>query len=653
MKLRTLAFSNIRHNLRNYAMYFFAMCFCVFTTYTFAALSLSDNVKEKLGTDFRYQSMFVGFGIVILVFVFFFLLSSNKSFIKYRKKEISTYALFGMPNGKIGHLLFLETLMMGTAALAVGILIGIFFSKMITMVLLKMVMSSYSGNISFTLEPAAIIMTVIIYLAIFSIMGLTGRRVISRFQLVDLFKGEKMAESKSKGSYVLLILAVVLIALGYFFALSSNAGVVIIAMIFVIAVVVLGTYLFFAGGLQKILYLIKRNKRRLYNKSRLISVSLLSYKSKTMAGTMGTIAVLVAVATTAIAFGYTIYQGSEKNVYETTSFDVWYYTDDTVLDEDVHAILDEYGLKVTDEVSFQRYVSEPAPIGIQSQYSYFFDQDNYSMTYSESTYNSIVRASKGSNTPIDVEKGEVVALYPNYLDDVEVGDTVLVFGNRQYDAVFRNVMNSYSFGGMLLTLVFDDEDFNALLSVGEISTDNGGSELWPFTGINYENALSESEAAAKITQAVSPRAGSYRVAYNYYLEQISLFGLICFIGYFICAVFILMSVSMLYFKQVVIGVEEKCQYEMLRKIGISSEEERRVVRGRLIPVFFVPLALGIVHSLFAMKAADTIIFSNFIVSQGSTYLNVLLASLVMYAVYVFVYTIFYFVTKSQYKKAIR
>ena len=595
--------------------------------------------------------MFIGFGIVILVFVFFFLLSSNKSFIKYRKKEISTYALFGMPNGKIGRLLFLETLMIGTAALIAGILIGVFFSKLITMILLKMIMSAYSGDISFALEPAAMIATVIIYLGIFSMMGLSGLRTINKFPLVDLFKGGKVSEGNSKGSYVMLVLSILLIALGYAFALLPNAGVVIAAMIFVIFVVVVGTYLFFAGGLQKILHFVKKNKKRLYKKSRLVSVSLLSHKAKTMAGTMGTIAVLVAVATTAIAFGYTIYQSTEKNVYETSSFDVWYYTDDRTLSEDVHAILNKHGLDVTDEISFQRYVSKPEAINMPSQYSYFFDEDNDSMTYSESTYNAIAEASKDSNTPIDVEKGKVAVLYPNYQYDVEAEDTTIVIGDRQFQAAFKKMANTYSYGGMLLTLVLDDEDFDALLASGQISTRNG--QLWPFTGINYENALGANEAAAEIAQTAASRTGMYRNAYDLYIEQISLFGLLCFIGFFICAVFILMSVSMLYFKQVVIGVEEKRQYEMLRKIGMSSDEERRIVRSRLAPVFFVPLIIGIVHSLFAMKAADTIVFSNLIVTQGATFATVLMASLVMYAIYTAAYTVFYFITKAQYKKAIR
>lgn len=644
MKLTTLAFKSIRHNLRNYAMYFFAMCFCVFTTYTFAAIATSESVKQKIHTDGNYQSMFIGFGIVILVFIFFFLLSSNKSFIKYRKKEISTYALFGMPNGKIGRLLFLETLIIGTAALVIGILLGIFFSKLIAMLLLKMIMAAYSGDICFTIEPIAILVTAAVFMATFLCMGLSGRRVINKFQLVDLFKGEKVSEGKTKGSVIMLVLSVLLIGLGYVIALLPEAGVVFGLMIGVIAVVVIGTYLFFRGGLQKVLSLMKRNKNRLYKRKRLVTVSLLAHKSKTMAGTMGTIAVLVAVSTTAIAFGHTIYKSTEKNIYETSSFDVWYYTDDQAVDGDIKAVLENEGLDITDEVHFQRYVCSPTVT--DSEYMQFLQGETDLMTYSESTYRTITQAAKDSNTPIDVKQGEAALLYPN---GVQGDQVALKIGGRQLDATVMKIINTYSYGGMLMTVVLDDSDFDDLRASGAINADN----LWPFTGINYENALSDDAAAQAIARTLDNRTGSFRLAYNSHIELISIFGLICFIGYFICAVFILMSASMLYFKQVVIGIEERRQYQMLRKIGMSEDEEKRIVRGRLVPVFFLPLFMGIVHSLFAMKAADTLVFSNMIISKGPSYLTVLWASLAMYAVYSVVYAVFYLVTKSQYKRAIR
>lgn len=89
----------------------------------------NESVLEAIVYDARYESLLGFFRIIILVFVMFFLISSNKSFIRARKKEISTYALFGMSNWKIGTLLFLETMLVGLVALLVGLGAESFFQN--------------------------------------------------------------------------------------------------------------------------------------------------------------------------------------------------------------------------------------------------------------------------------------------------------------------------------------------------------------------------------------------------------------------------------------------------------------------------------------------------------------------------------------------
>lgn len=654
MKLTTLAISNIKHNMKKYAMYFFAMCFCVFTTYSFLFLMNSDSVLSKIKDDSSFQKMFIGFGIAILMFILFFLISSNNSFIRARKKEISTYALFGMQNSKIGLLLFLETFILGLVALIVGITLGVFFSKLLTMILLKMVMSAYSGGIAFAIEGNAVLITSLIYCGIFAIMGLSGLRVINKFQLVDLFKGDKVSEGKSKGSYVLLVISLILIFAGYYFAISPNSGVVVTLMIPIIIVVVLGTFLFYIGGFQKILHLTKRNKKSYYKKTKLISISMLSHRSRTMATMMATIAVLVAIGTTAMAFGYTLYQGAEQQTYEQNSFDMYFYTDDEAVIDDVHTIFSKHDVEITNEITFQRYVSQPNTENVPGNYGYFFDEDTYLMTYKESTYNSIADIANGSNKEVSINKGEVIVLYPNYHEDIVIDDAKLCYADKKLDATFVKTNNSFSFGGMLLTLVMHDEDFDALVKSGQIATQfENGNNYSPFTGINYTNALTSPDVATELAATLSGTTGSYRLAYNTYNELLSYYGLLCFIGFFMCTVFILMTASMLYFKQITIATEERKQYEMLRKIGMDKDEENKIVAKRLMPVFFFPLILGIIHSVFAMKGADTMLFSNLVVTQGSTFISVLKTSLVMYVAYALVYTLFYFITKAQYKQAIK
>lgn len=651
MSLTKLAISNMKHNAKKYAMYFFAMCFCIFTTYSFLVLMNSESVLNKVVDSAYYQTLFVGFGIAILIFTLFFLISSNNSFIRARKKELSTYALFGMQNSKISRLLFLETFIIGILALAVGIALGIFFSKLLAMILLKMLMSGFTGNVAFAVEPNAMLVTVLIYFGIFIIMGLSGTRVINKFKLVDLFKAEKVPEGKTNGSYVMLVISAILILGGYYFAISPNPMTVFVLMIPIIIVVVLGTYLFYLGGFQKIMCFIKRNKKRYYKQSKLIPISLLSHRTRTMASMMATIAILVAIGTTAIAFGYTLYESAEQETFGRNSFDVHFYTGDETVVDDLYEVFEKHDVEITDQIIFQRYASKPSLTGDADDLL----GDSYVMTYKESEFNRVVEVAKDSNEKVTIQRGDALVLYPRYMTDLNVNHTKLQYEGRELDGSFVPTTNGYSFGGTSYTLILNDEDFDELLVAGEVSVQigDGGSVYRPFYGINYENALTSREVALELEETLSGRTGSYRISYTTYNELLGLFGLLCFVGYFMCAVFILMTASMLYFKQITIATEERKQYQMLRKIGMDKDEENKIVARRLKPIFFFPLILGIIHSVFAMKGADTILFSNYFSTQGDTFLNVLKTSLVMYVAYTLVYTLFYFITKAQYKQAIK
>jgi putative ABC transport system permease protein len=80
MNLFSLAFRNIRLNRKKYVMYLFSMGFSIFTVYTFLALMQNEYVMLAFQYDKRYQMLLLSFGIIILVFVLFFLISSNNSF---------------------------------------------------------------------------------------------------------------------------------------------------------------------------------------------------------------------------------------------------------------------------------------------------------------------------------------------------------------------------------------------------------------------------------------------------------------------------------------------------------------------------------------------------------------------------------------------
>lgn len=656
MKLTTLALNNIKRNIKKYIVYFFSLSFSVFTAYTFFALMQNEYVTMAFTYDLRYRALLKSFGIIIMVFVLFFLLSSNKSFIKARKKEISTYALFGMTNGRIGKLLFLETMLVGIFSLLIGIGVGIFFSKLIAMILIDLCLPSFKGDITFTISGQAAFITSLIFISIFCLMGLSGYRVINKFELVDLFKAHKISEGRSKGSIMILILSLLLIGAGYCLAVNSNPMIVVMTAIPILVFVICGTYLFFWGGLPKVLNIIKQNKKNYFKGATLISISALSHRMKSISSVMATIAVLSAVATTAIATGYTLYSNIETNTYEVIGYDMYFYGGQESVLEEVKTAIKEHDNKIINEYTTQRYTCKPQVQPVKADHIMFeIKKDDYFRVYSQSVYNELMSISKQNMKPVNIRSGE--AMYLNgYISYEEVDHLLkgqkLIFTNKSLTitSILRSGFLSF---GAIHTIVINDNDFDQLLKSGDIiDKDEIGNPYDKVTVINYKNALYSKELNNEIIQILNGRTGSFRTAYALYDESLQTFGLVCFIGFFMSAVFILMTASLLYFKQIVAAEDERHQYRILRKIGMDEQIEKSVIKNRLLPVFSIPLLIGIIHSTFAMKTADTLVFSNMIQVENS-YLNVLGCSGLMYVVYAIVYSIFYFITKSQYWRIVR
>jgi putative ABC transport system permease protein len=629
-------------------MYFFCLSFSVFTVYTFLALILNESVITAFTYSDRYRALLMSFCIIIMVFVLFFLISSNHSFIKARKKEFSTYALFGMTNMKIGKLLLIETMIVGVATLGIGIGTGIFFSKLIAMILINVSLAAFVGNVAFTFDPMAVFLTVVLFLIIFFIMGLTGLQVINKFELVDLFKAEKLPEVESKGSYILLVFSIILLAIGYYHATLEEADLVANYNLLIILSVTLGTYFFFWGGLPKVVSWIQKNKSMYYKGENLISTSALSHRMGSISTLMGTIAILTAVATTAIATGYTLYNNVEENTNNTIGYDLYFYGEEEGLIDQVYETFEKYKTAVSESYSVELYRTEPAMRNVYGDgRTYITAVDHYFRVYSQTEFNNLTAISKTALDPVLVEAGEIVYTTPYVQYDLEKAITghELNFSTQTLEITSVVETNLGMFGG-IHSIILHDDDFANLFEAGDIYETNSMAHV-----INFPNALSQRALNTELNEVLSGNADSYRTAFNHYNELMETFGLVCFIGFFMSAIVILMTASLLYFKQVMAAQAERHQFRMLRKIGMDDQVKKKVITKRLLPVFLIPLLVGILHSVFAMKAANTMVFTN-LSPVENTYIMVLGFSSIMYVVYAVIYGIFYYITKGQYSRIV-
>ena len=83
-------------------------------------------------------------------------------------------------------------------------------------------------------------------------------------------------------------------------------------------------------------------------------------------------------------------------------------------------------------------------------------------------------------------------------------------------------------------------------------------------------------------------------------------GLMMFIGMFLGLVFLLATGSIIYFKQLTEANADRERYVVLHKIGHKTRNEKAIAK-QVSFIFAIPLVIGILHSLFALKGLATLI----------------------------------------------
>ena len=158
-----LACKNISKSVRDYAVYFLTLVLGVSIFYMFNSLD-SQSVASVLD-DSASSTMQMLSGVMVIVSVFvagvfcFLIVYANRFLMKRRKQEFALYMMLGMGKLRISALLVFETLIIGIASLAVGLVLGIALSQALSLIVVSMFEADMSGYV-FAFSPLALFLTI-------------------------------------------------------------------------------------------------------------------------------------------------------------------------------------------------------------------------------------------------------------------------------------------------------------------------------------------------------------------------------------------------------------------------------------------------------------------------------------------------------------
>lgn len=208
---RRLAKTNITKNGRIYLPYIITGIICVMMMYLIKSLSINPGFEQMIGEEGVTMCMMYACWVA-RIFVVIFILYTNSFLVKRRKKELGVFHILGMEKKHISLVLLLETLYISAITIGVGLVLGIAMDKLMFMVILRML--GVEIPLGFFISSDAIVVTILLFAAIYVITWILNVFQIHAAKPVELLRGSDVGEKEPKTKFFMALLGGVSLAAG-------------------------------------------------------------------------------------------------------------------------------------------------------------------------------------------------------------------------------------------------------------------------------------------------------------------------------------------------------------------------------------------------------------------------------------------------------
>ncbi|HHK5534893.1 TPA: FtsX-like permease family protein [Bacillus mobilis] len=604
-----LSMSGLKSKLKDYIVLLVGLVMSISIFYMFQTLALnkafieSNSVIQSIGFVFQAGSF------LLAIITFFYILYANSFLLSLRQKEFGMYMMLGAKKHKVTLLMFIETIVLGAASLAIGIAVGVGLAEGIGQLLMKQLEFAGEGYKAFYLPSMTV--TCIFFFALFVLSAIMNSIKLSRISVLQLVHADAQTERvavKGKKTVAVAFLAVILLAIGYA-AMMNMETLREMGILIALITTTSGTYMLFGSLLPVIIKKLKSNKKRSEKGLNAFTFAQLNFRINSLTKVLATVAMLVALGAGAISGGMAF----KNNVIKTVDgFEIY----DSVVHNptaEEKKILDgitfkekfEYRYKVDDKYVY--YVKEDLeknrpliPDGVGKESFGKVKEISGEVPVNVVSRSNIEKSEDVKEMPIEWDDAfRVIQPYYVYKDHA-----IKIIDQKMYDSV--NGKEGMAFLGKT-------DDF--------VSYTKEWKKLDELQLVKYKNIKAED---------MNSKYQMYDMFYGVASGTV-------FMGFFLGIAFLAMMASCLMFKILSGASKDITRYQMLRKIGVRRELLTKSIYKELFLVFLFPAIVGIAHVLVGMN-----IFGFILVDP---YFRIW----VPIVIFVVIYAIYYFITVQLYK----
>ena len=656
-----LAITNIKNNRQFYFPYLLTGIITVAMFYIMCALESNPGIQSMPGAKDLGLILRLGIG-VIGIFAVIFLFYTNSFIIKRRKKELGIYNILGMEKRHIAKILSKEAFFTAIIAIGGGLVTGVLFHKLACMLLYRMI--GFNGGITFSFSKKGVMITAILFAIVYLLTYIYDLFQVQLANPIELLQSGNKGEREPKTKAIMAVLGVLCLGTGYFIAITTKNPIKALTLFFVaVILVIIGTYLLFTAGSIALLKILRRNKGYYYQTKHFTSVSGMIYRMKQNAVGLANICILSTMVLVAVSTTVSLYVGVEDIMKERYPNEInisAYYDTGAPAEDSIAPIVEksvkESGRKIRHEEDYLELYF--AAIKDQGQYS--LDKEKVK-TAGDRVSGFVVLTREDCKKKYNEEIPELaeneVALFTIKKTDMDT----LVLENRSYHVKeikqFQNTEDFETIADMMdeyyYVIVNDVQDMERLWQLQkEIYQENsssisrqvrldidGDSEQKKECFENIKTALGPEQAKARIL--IDSRQSSLDEFYQIY-------GGFLFLGLFLGILFLMITVLIIFYKQISEGYDDKERFSIMEKVGMSNDEVKATIRSQVRTVFFLPILMAAIHVGMAFPMIKRLL-SLFGLSNTALFAGCMAGTILVFAL---IYLLVFLKTSKTYYKIV-
>lgn len=651
----SMALSNLKNNKRHYRAYLSINAMIVMFIYLFIYIANNDGLSKISGGNTIKLLLFMGMfavGIFSAIFQFYI----NSFLMKRRKKEYGLYSILGLEKKHISRIMLFENVILFLTSSVIGTTAGILSGKVMFKLLLKLMKCEvpFKNDI----KPINIGITCLMFLVVNIVVYLYNVRTIYKTSTIDMLKGgQKATETTKKESVLRFIAGIGMVA---FACIQLNRNVAVFGSIenlFVnVVILLLGTYLVYEAVCYFILKALTKVNKVYYKKNNFFPISNMLYRNKQTATGLASICIILTVISIITSTTVSLYAGTEQQVKDALAYDGLAIFekiegDEEILEEAAEEAAESSGAKLMNSVIYHPLI-----------YTVYCD-DNSNMEFNNSgskdlcllnifTQNDYNRI-QGDSISLAENEAAIVSEHNIYRDKESI-----TLGNTELEVVsylksFKLIEQQKKTSSLddIYVIVANEAVQNSLME--DINTayerrstvetyyefGSSGSEE---ERLAFENTLRSNLDNSPIS--IDEFTTKHEIRDNSYAQN----SVYLFLGFFLAILFLSLMLVIMYHKQLQEAVDDTPKYGIMRKIGCSAAQCKKIIRNQSCIAYFAPVVLAGVYSAVMYKVICGVL-KIFLLGDTGIIIKCILAT---FATVFVIYLIGYLITNRVYAKTV-